>query len=123
MLDLTETHDLISDFQKERQFKADKMYASEITHTQSGKEVYLIITQSDLNSFISLLKIFNEDATKGDGIYSRYFTAYDTNGRYSVKVWALEVLQPLRQCRPSRMEPCTYLAGLRMVVNITASQA
>ncbi|XP_059232992.1 calcium-activated chloride channel regulator 1-like [Mustela nigripes] len=29
------------------------------------------------------------DATKDDGIYSRYFTAYDTNGRYSVKVRAL----------------------------------
>uniref|UniRef100_A0A8C9C2W9 Calcium-activated chloride channel regulator 1 n=1 Tax=Phocoena sinus TaxID=42100 RepID=A0A8C9C2W9_PHOSS len=29
------------------------------------------------------------DATKDDGVYSRYFTAYDTNGRYSVKVWAL----------------------------------
>ncbi|XP_066899266.1 calcium-activated chloride channel regulator 1 [Kogia breviceps] len=29
------------------------------------------------------------DATKDDGVYSRYFTAYNTNGRYSVKVWAL----------------------------------
>ncbi|XP_020006937.1 calcium-activated chloride channel regulator 1 [Castor canadensis] len=29
------------------------------------------------------------DATKNDGVYSRYFTAYDTNGRYSVKIWAL----------------------------------
>ncbi|KAG8519511.1 Calcium-activated chloride channel regulator 1 [Galemys pyrenaicus] len=29
------------------------------------------------------------DATKDDGIYSRYFTAYDENGRYSIKVRAL----------------------------------
>uniref|UniRef100_A0A8D2AG98 Calcium-activated chloride channel regulator 1 n=1 Tax=Sciurus vulgaris TaxID=55149 RepID=A0A8D2AG98_SCIVU len=29
------------------------------------------------------------DATKNDGVYSRYFTAYDANGRYSVKIWAL----------------------------------
>ncbi|XP_047422084.1 calcium-activated chloride channel regulator 1 [Sciurus carolinensis] len=29
------------------------------------------------------------DASKNDGVYSRYFTAYDANGRYSVKIWAL----------------------------------
>ncbi|XP_036612470.1 calcium-activated chloride channel regulator 1-like [Trichosurus vulpecula] len=29
------------------------------------------------------------DASKNDGVYSRYFTAYKTNGRYSLKVRAL----------------------------------
>ncbi|XP_057649825.1 calcium-activated chloride channel regulator 1-like [Chionomys nivalis] len=29
------------------------------------------------------------DATKNDGVYSRFFTAFDTNGRYSIKIWAL----------------------------------
>lgn len=40
-------------------------------------------------SSISSFSCQGADATKDDGIYSRYFTAYDTNGRYSVKVRAL----------------------------------
>ncbi|XP_004699650.1 calcium-activated chloride channel regulator 1 isoform X2 [Echinops telfairi] len=37
------------------------------------------------------------DATKNDGVYSRYFTAYDTNGRYSLKVRALGGVNAARQ--------------------------
>ncbi|XP_006919439.1 calcium-activated chloride channel regulator 1 [Pteropus alecto] len=49
------------------------------------------------------------DATKDDGIYSRYFTAYDTNGRYSVKVWALGGVA--RQKKIPQQNGAMYIPG------------
>ncbi|XP_003784339.1 calcium-activated chloride channel regulator 1 [Otolemur garnettii] len=51
------------------------------------------------------------DATKNDGIYSRYFTAYDANGRYSVKVWALGGVNAARQGAISPRNGAMYVPG------------
>ncbi|XP_046501410.1 calcium-activated chloride channel regulator 1 [Equus quagga] len=51
------------------------------------------------------------DATKDDGIYSRYFTAYNTNGRYSIKVWALGGVNAARQMGISQQNGAMYRAG------------
>ncbi|XP_002715574.2 calcium-activated chloride channel regulator 1 [Oryctolagus cuniculus] len=51
------------------------------------------------------------DATKDDGVYSRYFTAYDTNGRYSVKVWALGGTDTARQKAASQRNGAMYIPG------------
>nr|XP_012602990.1 calcium-activated chloride channel regulator 1 isoform X1 [Microcebus murinus] len=51
------------------------------------------------------------DATKHDGIYSRYFTAYDTNGRYSVKVWALGGIGATRQTVIPQQSGALYIPG------------
>ncbi|XP_011353888.1 calcium-activated chloride channel regulator 1 [Pteropus vampyrus] len=51
------------------------------------------------------------DATKDDGIYSRYFTAYDTNGRYSVKVWALGGVNMARQKKIPQQNGAMYIPG------------
>uniref|UniRef100_A0A8C3X8X6 Calcium-activated chloride channel regulator 1 n=1 Tax=Catagonus wagneri TaxID=51154 RepID=A0A8C3X8X6_9CETA len=51
------------------------------------------------------------DAIKGDGIYSRYFTAYDTNGRYSVKVWALGGLSTSTQKVKPQPHGAMYIRG------------
>ncbi|XP_034874017.1 calcium-activated chloride channel regulator 1 [Mirounga angustirostris] len=51
------------------------------------------------------------DATKDDGIYSRYFTAYDTNGRYSVKVWALGGINAARQRVTPQQNGAMYMPG------------
>ncbi|XP_025860493.1 calcium-activated chloride channel regulator 1 [Vulpes vulpes] len=51
------------------------------------------------------------DATKDDGIYSRYFTAYDTNGRYSVKVWALGGINAAGQKVTPRQNGAMYIPG------------
>ncbi|KAJ1063723.1 hypothetical protein K5549_005490 [Capra hircus] len=51
------------------------------------------------------------DATKGDGIYSRYFTAYDTNGRYSVKVWALGGVNTASQTVSAQQNGAMYIPG------------
>ncbi|XP_012516503.1 PREDICTED: calcium-activated chloride channel regulator 1 [Propithecus coquereli] len=51
------------------------------------------------------------DATKNDGIYSRYFTAYDTNGRYSVKVWALGGIDTARRRVISPQSGAMYIPG------------
>ncbi|XP_039694671.1 calcium-activated chloride channel regulator 1 [Pteropus medius] len=51
------------------------------------------------------------DATKDDGIYSRYFTAYDTNGRYSVKVWALGGVNVARQKKIPQQNGAMYIPG------------
>ncbi|XP_025728359.1 calcium-activated chloride channel regulator 1 [Callorhinus ursinus] len=51
------------------------------------------------------------DATKDDGIYSRYFTAYDTNGRYSVKVWALGGINAASQSLTPQQNGAMYMPG------------
>ncbi|KAM5264959.1 calcium-activated chloride channel regulator 1 [Hipposideros larvatus] len=51
------------------------------------------------------------DATKDDGIYSRYFTAYDTNGRYSVKVRALGGVNTARRKAISQQNGAMYIPG------------
>lgn len=51
------------------------------------------------------------DATKDDGIYSRYFTAYDTNGRYSVKVWALGGVNTASQKVSPQRNGAMYIPG------------
>ncbi|XP_074122425.1 calcium-activated chloride channel regulator 1-like [Sminthopsis crassicaudata] len=49
------------------------------------------------------------DASKNDGVYSRYFTAYKTNGRYSLKVRALGGTNTQRS-RP-QMNGALYVPG------------
>lgn len=51
------------------------------------------------------------DATKDDGIYSRYFTAYDANGRYSVKVRALGGVNAARRRVMSQKNGAMYIPG------------
>ncbi|XP_027464096.1 calcium-activated chloride channel regulator 1 [Zalophus californianus] len=51
------------------------------------------------------------DATKDDGIYSRYFMAYDTNGRYSVKVWALGGINAASQRVTPQQNGAMYMPG------------
>ncbi|XP_054422903.1 calcium-activated chloride channel regulator 1 [Pteronotus mesoamericanus] len=51
------------------------------------------------------------DATKDDGIYSRYFIAYDTNGRYSVKVRALGGLNAAKQGITPQQSGAMYIPG------------
>ncbi|XP_006190219.1 calcium-activated chloride channel regulator 1 [Camelus ferus] len=51
------------------------------------------------------------DATKNDGIYSRYFTTYDTNGRYSVKVWALGGVNTASQRVTPQQSGVMYIPG------------
>uniref|UniRef100_A0A8D1G8L9 Calcium-activated chloride channel regulator 1 n=1 Tax=Sus scrofa TaxID=9823 RepID=A0A8D1G8L9_PIG len=51
------------------------------------------------------------DATKNDGIYSRYFTAYDANGRYSVKVWALGGVNTATQKATPPRSGAMYIRG------------
>ncbi|XP_057570115.1 calcium-activated chloride channel regulator 1 isoform X2 [Hippopotamus amphibius kiboko] len=51
------------------------------------------------------------DATKDDGVYSRYFTAYDTNGRYSVKVWALGGVNTATQKVMPQKSGAMYIPG------------
>ncbi|XP_006898445.1 PREDICTED: calcium-activated chloride channel regulator 1 [Elephantulus edwardii] len=51
------------------------------------------------------------DATKNDGVYSRYFTAYDTNGRYSLKVRALGGINAARQRVIPQKNGAMYMSG------------
>ncbi|KAM6219952.1 calcium-activated chloride channel regulator 1 [Rhynchocyon petersi] len=51
------------------------------------------------------------DATKNDGVYSRYFTAYDTNGRYSLKVRALGGIQAARARGILQKSGAMYIPG------------
>ncbi|XP_004679591.1 PREDICTED: calcium-activated chloride channel regulator 1 [Condylura cristata] len=51
------------------------------------------------------------DASKDDGIYSRYFTAYDENGRYSVKVRALGGSTAARQRATHQQNGAMYIPG------------
>lgn len=51
------------------------------------------------------------DATKDDGVYSRYFTAYDTNGRYSTKVWALGGKNAASQRAMRQQNGAMYIPG------------
>ncbi|XP_004431629.1 PREDICTED: calcium-activated chloride channel regulator 1 [Ceratotherium simum simum] len=51
------------------------------------------------------------DATKNDGIYSRYFTSYDTNGRYSIKVWALGGVNTAGQKVVPQQNGAMYIPG------------
>lgn len=51
------------------------------------------------------------DAAKDDGVYSRYFTAYDTNGRYSVKVWALGGINAATQRLIPQQNGAMYIPG------------
>ncbi|XP_036112097.1 calcium-activated chloride channel regulator 1 [Molossus molossus] len=51
------------------------------------------------------------DATKDDGIYSRYFTAYDTNGRYGIKVRALGGVNTARQRVVPKQNGAMYIPG------------
>ncbi|XP_008580567.1 PREDICTED: calcium-activated chloride channel regulator 1-like [Galeopterus variegatus] len=51
------------------------------------------------------------DVTKDDGVYSRYFTAYDTNGRYSVKVWVLGVINTARSGVIPQQNGALYIPG------------
>ncbi|XP_028366932.2 calcium-activated chloride channel regulator 1 [Phyllostomus discolor] len=51
------------------------------------------------------------DATKDDGVYSRYFTAYDANGRYSVKVQALGGVNAVRRRVTPQQNGAMYIPG------------
>ncbi|XP_051021561.1 calcium-activated chloride channel regulator 1 [Acomys russatus] len=51
------------------------------------------------------------DATKNDGVYSRFFTAFDTNGRYSIKIWALGGVTSNRQNVAPRQNAAMYIDG------------
>lgn len=51
------------------------------------------------------------DATKDDGVYSRYFTAYDTNGRHSVKVRALGGINTVIQKATPQQNGAMYIPG------------
>ncbi|KAK2107084.1 Calcium-activated chloride channel regulator 1, partial [Saguinus oedipus] len=51
------------------------------------------------------------DATKDDGVYSRYFTTYDTNGRYSVKVWALGGVNAARRRTIPQQNGAMFIPG------------
>lgn len=62
-------------------------------------------------SLIASFSCQGADATKDDGIYSRYFTAYDTNGRYSVKVWALGGINAAGQKVTPRQNGAMYIPG------------
>lgn len=62
-------------------------------------------------SLMSSFSCQGADATKDDGIYSRYFTAYDTNGRYSVKVRALGGVNTARRKAISQQNGAMYIPG------------
>nr|XP_004653715.2 calcium-activated chloride channel regulator 1 [Jaculus jaculus] len=66
----------------------------------NGKTVYLELLDNGAGA----------DVTKDDGVYSRYFTAYDTNGRYSVKIWALGGVNAARQRAPQQ-NGAMYMPG------------
>ncbi|KAL1772191.1 calcium-activated chloride channel regulator 1 [Sigmodon hispidus] len=51
------------------------------------------------------------DATKNDGVYSRFFTAFDTNGRYSIKIWALGGVTADRQRVLPQRNGAMYIDG------------
>ncbi|XP_004603684.2 calcium-activated chloride channel regulator 1 [Sorex araneus] len=51
------------------------------------------------------------DATKNDGIYSRYFTTYSENGRYSVKIRALGGKNTARQKVMPQQNGAMYIPG------------
>ncbi|KAM5256996.1 calcium-activated chloride channel regulator 1 [Ctenodactylus gundi] len=51
------------------------------------------------------------DATENDGVYSRYFTAYDANGRYSVKIRALGGATVTRQRANAQQNGAMYMPG------------
>ncbi|XP_028643987.1 calcium-activated chloride channel regulator 1 [Grammomys surdaster] len=51
------------------------------------------------------------DATKNDGVYSRFFTAYDANGRYSIKIWALGGVTADRQRAAPQKNGVMYIDG------------
>ncbi|XP_069863624.1 calcium-activated chloride channel regulator 1 [Dipodomys merriami] len=51
------------------------------------------------------------DATKDDGVYSRYFTAYDANGRYSVKIRALGGTNAATQRATPQQSGVMYIPG------------
>ncbi|XP_052034783.1 calcium-activated chloride channel regulator 1 [Apodemus sylvaticus] len=51
------------------------------------------------------------DATKNDGVYSRFFTAFDANGRYSIKIWALGGVTADRQRAASQKNGVMYIDG------------
>ncbi|XP_015360199.1 calcium-activated chloride channel regulator 1 [Marmota marmota marmota] len=51
------------------------------------------------------------DATKNDGVYSRYFTNYDANGRYSVKIWVLGGITAARQRAIPHQNGAKYIPG------------
>ncbi|XP_007530029.1 calcium-activated chloride channel regulator 1 [Erinaceus europaeus] len=51
------------------------------------------------------------DATKNDGVYSRYFMAYDENGRYSVKVRALGGVNAAKGSVMPKQNGARYKAG------------
>lgn len=61
-----------------------------------------------INSFILYQ---GADAAKDDGVYSRYFTTYDTNGRYSVKVRALGGVNPVRRRAIPQQSGVMYIPG------------
>ncbi|XP_008824487.1 calcium-activated chloride channel regulator 1 [Nannospalax galili] len=51
------------------------------------------------------------DAIKNDGVYSRYFTTYDANGRYSIKIWALGGITSTRQNVAPQKNGAMYIVG------------
>lgn len=51
------------------------------------------------------------DATKNDGVYSRFFTAFDANGRYSIKIWALGGVTADRQRMAPQRNGVMYIDG------------
>ncbi|XP_021513706.1 calcium-activated chloride channel regulator 1 [Meriones unguiculatus] len=51
------------------------------------------------------------DATKNDGVYSRFFTAFDTNGRYSIKIRAHGGNTAEKQNAAPRKNAAMYIDG------------
>ncbi|XP_055978829.1 calcium-activated chloride channel regulator 1 [Sorex fumeus] len=51
------------------------------------------------------------DANKDDGIYSRYFTSYNENGRYSVKIRAMGGINTARQKVMHQQNGAMYIPG------------
>ncbi|XP_055470384.1 calcium-activated chloride channel regulator 1 [Psammomys obesus] len=51
------------------------------------------------------------DATKNDGVYSRFFTAFDTNGRYSIKIRAHGGNAAERQNSAPQKNAAMYIDG------------
>ncbi|KAM9688239.1 LOW QUALITY PROTEIN: calcium-activated chloride channel regulator 1-like [Trichechus inunguis] len=72
-----------------------------LTESANGKTINLELLDNGAGA----------DATKNDGVYSRYFTAYDANGRYGLKVWALGGINAARQTVIPQQNGAVYIRG------------
>ncbi|KAK2506038.1 hypothetical protein MC885_001141, partial [Smutsia gigantea] len=73
-----------------------------IIETEGGHQVTLELWDSDAGS---------ADTVKNDGIYSRYFTDYRGNGRYSLKVHAQAKKNMARLILKQRQNKALYIPG------------